>query len=64
MSTGVVPPTPANVIAAGAIWPSVCAVAVALRFYTRRLQGTTLLMDDWLTIPALVGIFTFLMVAI
>lgn len=55
MSDAVVAPSPSNVIAAGAVWPPLCAFIVALRFYTRRVQGARLLLDDWLTIPALVG---------
>ena len=42
------------VIAAGAIWPPVCAIAVCLRFYTRHVQSNRLLADDWLLVPALV----------
>lgn len=64
MSNAVIPPTPANVIAVGAIWPPVCAIAVALRFYTRHLQEARLSLDDWLTVPALVSILPFLMMAI
>lgn len=41
-------------IAAGAIFPPVCAGLVALRFYARRQQGNGLKLDDYLTIPALV----------
>lgn len=55
MSAAVVAPSPSNVIAAGAVWMPLCAFIVALRFYTRRVQGARLLLDDWLTIPALVG---------
>ena len=47
-------PSPSNVIAAGVVWPLLCAIVVALRFYTRRAQGARLLLDDWMTIPALV----------
>lgn len=57
MSDNVVAPSPALVIAAGAVWPPLCAVAVALRFYTRRVQGASLMIDDWLTIPALIMTF-------
>ncbi|KAK3174659.1 hypothetical protein OEA41_001905 [Lepraria neglecta] len=42
------------VIAAGAIWPPVCTIAVCLRFYTRHVQNNRLLADDWLLIPALI----------
>ena len=54
MLAAVVAPSPSNVIAAGAVWPALCAVVVILRFYTRRYQHARLLADDWLTIPALV----------
>ena len=50
----VVAPSPAATIAAGVIWPPLCAILVALRFYTRRVQHLDLFVDDWLTIPALV----------
>ncbi len=56
MSDSVVAPSPSNVIALGVVWPLLCAVVVALRFYTRRVQGARLLLDDWLTIPALVRV--------
>lgn len=41
-------------LAAGAVFPPVCAGLVALRFYARRQQGNRYELDDWLTIPALV----------
>ena len=53
-SDGVIVPSPSNVIAAGAVWPLLGTIVVILRFYTRRLQNARLLLDDWLTIPALV----------
>ena len=56
MSDSVHPPSPSNVMAAGIVWPPLCAVVVALRFYTRRVQGARILLDDWLTIPALVRV--------
>ena len=43
-------------IAAGVIWPPVCAAAVALRFTTRKAQRLNLGVDDWLVLPALVQI--------
>ncbi len=52
--SAVIAPSPSNVVAAGAVLPSLCAIIVALRFYTRRAQRARLLLDDWLTIPALV----------
>ena len=54
MSATVVAPSPSNVVAAGAAWPVLCAIVVLLRFYTRRIQHAKLLLDDWLTVPALV----------
>ena len=43
-------------IAAGAIFPPVCATLVALRFYARRAQGVGFGYDDWLVLPALVSV--------
>jgi len=40
-------------IAAGAIFPPVCATLVALRFHSRKMQKAPLGWDDWLTIPPL-----------
>jgi hypothetical protein len=55
MASGAVrAPSPSLVIAAGAAWPPICAAAVILRFYTRRTFKMKLLLDDWLTIPALI----------
>ena len=45
---------PPLVISASAILPSLCILAVGLRFYTRRKQHEDLRLDDWLTMPALV----------
>ena len=39
--------------------PILDALAVALRFFTRRKQGVPLCVDDWLTVPAL--LFTIAM---
>ena len=47
--------TPPLLIAAGAIWPPVCATVVALRFIARRVQNVQLGIDDWLVLPALVS---------
>ncbi|KAF2237741.1 hypothetical protein EV356DRAFT_529673 [Viridothelium virens] len=44
---------PPLIIAAGAVWPVVCAGVVSLRFLTRKMQGAKLNVDDWLTLPAL-----------
>ena len=46
--------SPSGVIAISAILPAIGIVAVALRFYTRYQQKTSLAIDDWLTLPALV----------
>lgn len=59
MSDSVEAPSPSNVMAAGIVWPLLCSVVVGLRFYTRRIQGARMLMDDWLTIPALVRVNIF-----
>ncbi|KAF2831052.1 hypothetical protein CC86DRAFT_134230 [Ophiobolus disseminans] len=48
----VVPPSPANVIACGIVFPIVAGGVVALRFYCRRIQRVKLEVDDWLTLPA------------
>lgn len=58
MSGSITAPSPSNVWATGIIWPPLCAIVVALRFYTRRVQGARLLQDDWLTVPAIVSIVT------
>ncbi|MCJ1405167.1 hypothetical protein MMC11_008393 [Xylographa trunciseda] len=46
--------SPAAVVTVGIILPVLDALAVALRFHTRRIQRLPLLTDDWLTIPALI----------
>ena len=46
--------SPPVMIAAGVIWPPVCAAVVALRFTTRKAQRLNLGVDDWLVLPALV----------
>lgn len=43
------------VIAAGAVWPPVCAGLVTLRFVARKVQRAPLQIDDWLVLPALVS---------
>ena len=52
--SNIVAPSPTLILVAGALWPPVCAIVVALRFYTRKVQSTKILIDDWLTLPALV----------
>ena len=54
MASGVGAPSPLLILLAGAVLPPICVLFVALRFYIRRVQGSRLLTDDWLTIPALV----------
>ena len=54
MSSGIATPNPGNVIAASIVLPVLCTVTVALRFYARYVQGSKVLLDDWLTLPALV----------
>jgi len=44
--------SPALVISAGAIFPPVTGLFVALRLYTRRTQGIKIGPDDWLLVPA------------
>ena len=56
MSNSVVASSSSGVIAAGVVWPLLCAIVVALRFYTRRIQGAKLLKDDWLIVPKLVRV--------
>ena len=47
--------TPGGVLAVSIALPILSIIAVFLRFYTRRLQKAKLGIDDWLTLPALVG---------
>ena len=47
--------SPSAILAVAIALPILDAIAVALRFYTRRLQRLPLLIDDWLTVPALVS---------
>lgn len=48
--------TPNSIIAVGAIFPILSIFAVILRFYTRYVQKAALLVDDWLTLPAMVSV--------
>ena len=50
--------TPESVVAVGAVFPALGIIVVALRFYTRYRQKARLMLDDWLTVPALVGSIT------
>lgn len=43
-------------MAVAVVWPPLCLIVVALRFFTRKRQNARLLIDDWLTIPAVVCI--------
>ena len=54
MSKAVVAPSPSKVIASGVVWLVLCVIVVALRFYTRRVQGAKVLLDDWLMLRTLV----------
>jgi hypothetical protein len=45
---------PGHLWSAGIIWPIVCTVVVGARFATRRAYSR-LGLDDWLSLPALVG---------
>lgn len=56
MDFGIATPNPGNVIAASVLLPVLCTVTVGLRFYTRYVQKSRVLLDDWLTLPALVCI--------
>ncbi|KAF2800435.1 hypothetical protein K505DRAFT_970 [Melanomma pulvis-pyrius CBS 109.77] len=53
MSQAVTAPSPGATIAAGTVFPVVCAILVAARFQAKRYLGSGLLIDDWLTLPAL-----------
>ena len=46
--------TPKGVIAVGSVLPGLASIAVALRFYSRRLKGLSLGADDWLILCSLV----------
>ena len=55
MSQAVVTPSAGNTMAAGIVFPAVCAIVVGTRFSAKRYLGSNLLIDDWLTLPALVS---------
>lgn len=46
-------PSPLSAIVASAILSSICVAVTVLRFWARRLQKAKLMLDDWLTLPAL-----------
>lgn len=47
--------TSKSVIAVGAVLPGLATIAVALRFYSRRLISVHLGIDDWLIVCSLVS---------
>lgn len=47
--------TSKSVIAVGAVLPGLATIAVALRFYGRRVSSVSLGMDDWLIFCCLVS---------
>ena len=51
--------SPRALISVGVVFPALSLIAVTFRFYTRHVQKTSLLMDDWLTLPALVSHHSF-----
>lgn len=48
-------PSPLSVIATSIALSVLCTVVVLLRFWTRRILKTRLMLDDWLTLSALVS---------
>lgn len=46
-------PSPLSAIVASAILSAICVAVTVLRFWARRLQKAKLMLDDWLTLPAL-----------
>ncbi|KAF2736289.1 hypothetical protein EJ04DRAFT_551360 [Polyplosphaeria fusca] len=54
MFTRIIAPSPEATIAAGIGFPIVCIGLVSGRFHAKRHMGSSILIDDWLTIPALV----------
>ncbi|KAI4262520.1 MAG: hypothetical protein L6R42_002306 [Xanthoria sp. 1 TBL-2021] len=47
---------PSSVVAVGVVMPALGIATVVLRFYTRRKMRNQILLDDWLLLPALVGL--------
>lgn len=47
-------PTPQGVIAVAVILPCFGTIAVALRFYVRKMKGLQLQNDDWTILVAMV----------
>ncbi|KAH8725905.1 hypothetical protein GQ44DRAFT_706705 [Phaeosphaeriaceae sp. PMI808] len=54
MNHGITAPSPGAVLACGITFPIVCAIAVGVRFQSRRTSKSQLVVDDWLTVPALI----------
>lgn len=54
MGNGVTAPSPTAVYACGIVFPVVCAIVVGIRFQSKRTSKSQFVIDDWLTIPALV----------
>ena len=48
---------PTGVITCGVLFPILGAIAVALRFMSRRTRKIDLRADDWICLPALVSIY-------
>ncbi|KAL6706563.1 hypothetical protein ACN47E_005319 [Coniothyrium glycines] len=54
MGNGVTAPSPTAVYACGIVFPVVCAIVVGIRFQSKRHSKMQLVVDDWLTVPALI----------
>lgn len=50
--------TPGAMIAVAVVFPVLGILSVGLRVYVRRVQKARILADDWLLLPALVGLFS------
>ena len=48
--------SPNDILAASTVLPVLCIIAVLLRFYVRVWWRQGIGMDDWLLVPALVGL--------
>ena len=55
---------PAGVITCGVLFPILGAIAVALRFMLRRKRNNDLRADDWICLPALVSVRSYVMAAV
>lgn len=56
MTHGVTAPSPGAVFACAIAFPIVCTIAVGTKFQSRRASKSQLVIDDWLTLPALVSV--------